>query len=85
MEIKTTQIEFQHKFNNNDDYVLAGAILEKMFEENVRWECLVKIFGYWKCLLGMFDVGAESKDTIRNLVTYDEDVTILIEKRMELL
>ena len=33
----------------------------------------------------MFDVGAESKDTIQNLVTYDEDVTILIEKRMELL
>ena len=28
----------------------------------------------------MFDVGAESTDTIRNLVTYDEDVTILIKK-----
>ena len=36
MERKTTQIESQHKFNNNDDYVLAGTILEKMFEENVR-------------------------------------------------
>ena len=63
-----------------------GEILEKMFEENVRWDCLVKkVFGYWKCLSGMFDVGGESKDTIRNQSTYDEDVMILIEKRMELL
>ena len=36
MERKTTQIASQHKLNNNDDYVLAGTILEKMFEENVR-------------------------------------------------
>ena len=28
----------------------------------------------------MFDVGAESTDTIRNLVTYDEDVTIFDKK-----
>ena len=77
MERKTTQIESQHKFNNKDDYVLVGTILEKMFEENVRWECLVKVFGYWKYLLGMFDVGAESKDTIRNLFISDEDVMIL--------
>ena len=29
----------------------------------------------------MFDVGAESTDTIRNLVTYDEDVTIFDKKK----
>ena len=49
----------------------------------------MRIFGehFWllKMFLEMFDVGAESTDTIRNLVTYDEDVTMLIKKRMELL
>ena len=36
MERKTTQIESQHKFNNNDDYVLVGTVLERMLEENIR-------------------------------------------------